>query len=568
MDAPWDLSCKDWADRLAAGKSLVPDLPLWSDGDRAVAMYRKLRLADVPGTPTIAEANGDDDWFGPVVRAMFGSLNPATKQRMIRELFALVPKKNAKTTYGALGLMLVGLLMNERPRAPFGMAAPVKDVADLAFEAIVGAIELDPVLDKLFHRKHHTRTIIHRQTKAYLQVMAFDPQAATGTRWAGFLLDEIHVIAKQGKAPSALRQIVGGMVQYPEAFLAKITTQSEEEPTGIFRSDLQRARAVRDGRKSYPVLPVLYEFPEAMQKSRDKVWRDPKFWPMVTPNLGKSITLERLIEEFTEEEEKGEAELRAWASQHLNIEIGLALQANGWAGAERWEEQGTKLSLDDVLLRSEVVTIGIDGGGLDDLFGLTVMGREAVTGNWLAWSHAWAHPILLERHKQQAERFRDFEAEGSMTIVEKIGDDIAQVVAVVRKCEKSGLLERIGVDPEGIAMLVDAIVAEENPDAPNGGGAGIERERIVGIPQGWKLVGPIKACERKLADHTLFHDDSSLMKWCVGNAIVEPRGNAITITKATCGSAKIDPLMSLLDSAALMALNPAPRALQYQFLVY
>ena len=51
---------------------------------------------------------------------MFGSVDPVTRERMIRELFALVPKKNSKTTDGAL-LMVTALLLNQRPRAGFVM---------------------------------------------------------------------------------------------------------------------------------------------------------------------------------------------------------------------------------------------------------------------------------------------------------------------------------------------------------------------------------------------------------------------------------------------------------------
>jgi len=133
----WNLACPDWAERLKSGRSLVPDLPLNAkEGNRAVAVFNKLRLADVPGTPTMGEAGGD--WFRDIVRALFGALDPLTRARMIRELFLLVPKKNNKTTGGAL-LMLTALLLNMRPRASFIMTAPVQDTAEKAFEAALTA---------------------------------------------------------------------------------------------------------------------------------------------------------------------------------------------------------------------------------------------------------------------------------------------------------------------------------------------------------------------------------------------------------------------------------------------
>jgi phage terminase large subunit-like protein len=336
--------------------------------------------------------------------------------------------------------------------------------------------------------------------------------------------------------------------------MAFITTQSEEAPSGVFRAELLKARAIRDGRQEGAMLPVLYEFPEEVQQSQ--AWRDSKHWSMVTPNAGRSVSIGRLVEEFQTAENTGEDELRAWASQHLNLEIGLALRSNRWAGADFWETQGTLLCLDDLLERCEVVTVGIDGGGLDDLLGLAVVGRERVTGNWLHWAHAWAHPSVLERRKQEAARNRDFEKDGDLSIVEKMGEDTEQLAAIVEKVEKSGLLFKVGVDRAGIGAIIDAIE-----------GVGVENERIVAIEQGWRLNSAIKTAERKLAEGHFHHGGSPLMAWCVGNAKVEPKGNAILITKQASGSAKIDPLMATLNAVTLMALNPEPARKSYDIYV-
>lgn len=543
----WDLSCPDWEDRLRSGRPPFRQLPLTPHGDRAVAVYDRLRLADVTGTPALSDASGD--WFREIVRAMFGGYDPVTRQRYIRELFCLVPKKNSKTTYGALGLMLVALLLNERPRAPFLMTAPVQDTAELAFSAVAGAIALDPVLEAKLHVRDHLKTIVHRETKAELEIVTFDPAIVTGRKVVGLLIDEVHVLGKVARASKAMLQLRGGMQPFEEAFLAMITTQSDEPPAGVFKDELQMARDIRDGKRKGSMLPVLYEFPHAMQKDPARPWRDAENWHLVTPNIGRSIHLPRLVEEFANEEAKGEGALREWASQHLNIEIGLALMSDRWSGADHWERNGDPLlTLDALLARSEVVTLGIDAGGSDDLMALAVLGRERDTGRWLAWCHCWVKRSVLELRKSEAPRLEGFQADGDLTITEDLTQQITALAALVEKVRASGLMAEkgIGVDRARIEAILDELNA-----------VGIGDEQVQAVPQNWTLMGPIIACDRKLTEGNFVHADQPILAWAVSNAKVETHKNAFTITKQASGTAKIDPLMAVFDAAALMARNPA-----------
>jgi phage terminase large subunit-like protein len=62
----WDFACPDWAERLKAGESLIPELPLDAkEAARAIAIFNRLRLPDVAGTPALGDAAGD--WIRDLV---------------------------------------------------------------------------------------------------------------------------------------------------------------------------------------------------------------------------------------------------------------------------------------------------------------------------------------------------------------------------------------------------------------------------------------------------------------------------------------------------------------------
>jgi phage terminase large subunit-like protein len=536
----WNLACLDWETRLRAGRSLIPDgLPLYRENaDRSVEVFDRLKLADVPGNPPLRTAAGD--WFKDITRTLHGALDPLTGERHIREVFCLTPKKQSKTTYGAL-LMLVSLLLNARPKALFLLVAPTLDVSAIAFSQIEGAIRLDPGLADFLHVQVHLKRVTDRRNNATLQVLSFDPSILTGQKHCGCLIDELHVVGSVAKAPSAIGQLRGGMVLFPESFLCFITTQSETAPSGVFRAELNKARGIRDGRITGKMLPVLYEFPEAIAKNR-AAWSNPENWPMITPNRGRSITIDRLIEDFETAKESGEEEVKRWATQHLNVECGVGLHSDRWAGADHWQAAGDPtLSAEAIIARSDAIVVGVDGGGLDDLLGAAVLGRDRETRRWLLTNHAWAHTDVLERRKSEAGRLRDFARNGDLTIVDRLPADIDQLADGIARYYETGKLVGVALDQLGVGGIVEALL-----------GRGIPREMIVPVSQGYKLTAAIKTTERKLADGTLIHSALPLMSWCVGNAKTEMRGNALLITKAASGTAKIDPLVATFSAVHLM----------------
>jgi phage terminase large subunit-like protein len=435
----------------------------------------------------------------------------------------------------------------------------------------------------------HVRTITHRTTKAFLKVVAADSDTVSGKKASFVLVDELWAFGAKPKADAMLREATGGLVSRPEGFVIYLSTQSDEAPAGVFKAKLDYFRNVRDGaiedRKS---LGVLYEFPPDVLKEQG--YLDPENFYVTNPNLGRSVSREWLEDELKKTD--GDNNSRAtFLAKHLNVEIGLNLRANRWPGADHWEAAADeelaalphRQALTALLRRCEVAVCGIDGGGLDDLFGFTVLGREPgeveveievdleVDGKlvptkvkrrmkrWLSWSHAWCHRGVLTRRKSIASTLLDIEKAGELTILDQPLGDVAAIVEHIVKIKDMGLLGGVAVDAAGLGEMEDALdeigVTQE---------AGL----LVAAPQGGWMMSSIKGAERRLASGLLKHCGGPLMAWTVPNLKIEPTATGIRATKMTAGDAKIDPAMSMFDAVTLMSRNPeAAKVAEYQMII-
>ncbi|PCG09677.1 terminase [Sphingomonas ginsenosidimutans] len=566
----WSTACPDWETRIVEGRSLVPP-PLFPDeAEAALAIFKSLRIVDVPGQPTFGEAC--DDFVFDFVAAIFGAYDPGQTRQLINEFFLLISKKNAKSTIAA-GIMVTALILNWRHANELLVLAPTKEIANNVFTPAMGMVNADPELKAFLKPIEHLRTIKHLDNGSELKVVAADSEIVGGKKAGFVLVEEVWLFGKNPKAAAMLMEATGGLVSRPEGFIVYLSTHSDEAPRGVFKKLLDLFRGIRDGtivdkRK----LGMLYEFPAAMIASR--AYRDPANFYVTNPNIGRSVDPEWLAEKLIEAERGDQGELQIFLSKHLNVEIGTRLSNDRWNGADFWDRAAdvTLVTLDDLIRRSEVIVAGIDGGGLDDLLGLCLIGREKGSQRWLVWAKAWAWSVVWKRRQDIATKLDEFIAEGSLVRCElpdedeaaalaSISDgeappeddqeltaDIVGVVDVLEEVRAAGLFpasEAIGLDPAGVATLVDELMRR-----------GFTDDQLKTIPQGWRLTSAIKGMARKVAARTLRHGGQKLLTWCIGNLKQEPRGaSGVVITKQS-PSAKIDPAAAMFSAGMLMALRP------------
>ena len=92
----WSTACPDWQRRIVAGETLIPPIPLnEARAAKGLRIFKRLRMVDVIGQPTMGEACGH--WVFDLVRTVLGAYNAELRRQLIRELLLFVAKKNGKS---------------------------------------------------------------------------------------------------------------------------------------------------------------------------------------------------------------------------------------------------------------------------------------------------------------------------------------------------------------------------------------------------------------------------------------------------------------------------------------
>jgi len=553
----WTTACPDWRDRIVARESLMPCEPIFADkAADALNVFRSLQMTDLPmkrdGTwPTMGEVC--EPFVFDLVAALFGAQDPVSGESMIKEAMLLISKKNGKSTIAA-GIMLTALILNWRHEAELLVLAPTMEIANNSFGPAASMVRADKELSTILKPIDHQRTIKHLDTGAELKIVAADAGVVGGKKAGFVLIDELWLFGKKAGADAMFEEATGGQAARPEGWTLYLTTHSDEAPAGVFRTKLNYFRGVRDGEIDDPTtLPILYEWPEDLVEA--EAYRDPEMFYVTNPNIGKSPTVKFIQRKIDQAEqglgEDGDTTLQIVLAKYLNVEIGMRLSRYRWRGTDHWERARDPeiVSLEDLMNRAEVCTVGIDGGGLDDLLGANVIGRCAETKRWMTWGKAWCHPSVLLLRKEIAPKLREFMAQGDLVLCEEPDQDLREVADLIVMLLEAGLLPEeygVGVDPAGITALVDEV--QSRP--------GVGDKLMVPVTQGFRLSSDVWGAERRLGNGTLIHCGQELLTWCVGNCKAEQRGNAVIITKETAGKAKIDPVIAMFNAHHLMARNP------------
>jgi len=276
-----------------------------------------------------------EEWQRKILRTAFGWKRKSDGLRRYRTVYIEVGKKNGKSELAA-GVGLYLTLCDNEPGAMVYSAAADRSQASIVFEPARFMCEQSPELKA--RTEIYTHELFVPSTMSYYRVLSADVKTKHGINPHGIIFDELHAQPNR-ELWDTLR---GGRVARRQPMTFVLTTAGVDKKTICGELHDKAIGILRGTAKDDTFLPVIY----AVGEKED--WEDRSVWKKANPNLGVSVKMTALEEEFAEAK-RSPAFQNTFRRFHLNQwvqQVERWIDIKKWrrcAGAVPWQEKLDRL---------------------------------------------------------------------------------------------------------------------------------------------------------------------------------------------------------------------------------
>ena len=294
-----------------------------------------------------------NQWQADFVATLYGWKRDDGRRRYKEALF-FVPRKNGKTETAA-GIALYALCCDKEQKPEVYSAAGSIDQASRVYEPAAIMVQNSEMLQSRLHCIENKKRIVFRQANGYYVALSSEASTSHGKNPSTVLFDELHTQPNR-KLYDGLKSGMGARWQ---PLFINLTTAGYDR-NSICWEMWDFAVKVRDGIITDPhFLPMLYQFEEGEDWESEDVWR------RVNPNLGHSISVEFLREEY-----KRALDIPSYENTFRNWYLNQwTEQAARWIPMHTWDACSVDSS---VILDGEQCWAGLDLSSTTDLTALVL----------------------------------------------------------------------------------------------------------------------------------------------------------------------------------------------------
>jgi phage terminase large subunit-like protein len=452
-----------------------------------------------------------------VLRPLFDTQLP-DKRRQYRTAYVEIPRKNAKSTIAA-GIGLYLLFYDGEPGAEIVSAAADRAQAAIVFDIAREMVEADPYLSKV--TQIYRRELVVPSTGSRYQVISSEAYSKHGLNLHAAIIDEVHAHQDGGELWNVLTKAMGSRRQ-PLTFA--ITTAGYDRTEASLCWTLhEHTRQVNAGLIDDPsFLGVIYG------ADLEADWTDPKIWAQANPGLGTTIKREYLEQECRRAQDMPayEHEFRRY---HLNQ---WTQSAVAWIPMGTWDQGATPV--DPEALRGKPCYAGLDLSTTTDLSALVLVFPDADGTHYDVLPFVWCPQDGIRKRSQRDHApYELWARQGHLIPTEGDVVDYDVIRAEIQALSVRYDLREIAYDRWNATQLVTQLQQDGANLVPHG--------------QGYQsLSAPSKEFEKLVRAGALRHGGHPVLRWCVGNTVLETDAAANIKPSKKRSTERIDTTLALV----------------------
>lgn len=534
------LACKRHLDDLKRQKS--DDFPYYYDPNKA------LEIIEYAETLTIAEGDApkpvkllDSQAFD--LGCTFGWFKVSNNKRRFRRRYKSMARQNGKTfENGIMGTYIAGF--GGYYYGKLFTVATKKRQARLAWEEMSKFITIDPDLGEYFDVKDYKSTIDALETNCTIEALSREAGLEDGFRSIYASIDEIH----QHKDNKIYKALYNGTRSLDETLVSMITTRGDNLNSFCKEMDDYAIKILRGFSTAEDFFIDIY-----CLDPTDDIW-DPENWVKANPFIASNPEkFEILKTDAQTAKDMGGSDLRDFLTKSLNMWVQNT--DDQFIQADKWQECGSKRTLEDMRGRSCWVGLDLSSGGDLTTYSLEFPeeyeGESGKKEKYYFYSHSFMPKGRLEEHiETDLAPYDLWESKELITVTGGLGDfknDYKFIIKDLKRVKEEYNLTflGIGIDPHN----ADGILADlEAFGCP-----------VIVITQSCKSLNDATVDIQLIVKSKDFEYNSNneLLTWSFLNArVVRNSFDEIKVDKKPGKRFKrIDPVDSCVDAHACMLKN-------------
>lgn len=452
-----------------------------------------------------------EPWQQFIIASLFG-WKRADGTRRFRESYTEVARKNGKSTLGSgVGLQL--LVADGEAGAEVYTAATKKEQARIVFGDAQNMARKSTALKMIRVQQH---SIFVPTTTSKMVPMSADAKTEDGLNPHGIIIDEYHAHPND-ELYGVLKSATGARAQ---PLLSIITT-----------AGFNRLGPCAQLRKAcIGILEQLYDddayFTIIFSLDEGDEWSDETTWQKANPNLGVSVGMDYLREQYRAAERTPSLQVN-FKTKHLNLWTDAS---EVWLPHELWM-QGASGTPTELLVCRKAYG-GLDLASVRDITALIFLFPDEA-GAFDVLPFFWVpEESIDERTKKDGVPYRQWVDEGYIIATPGNVTDYNFIKAQVLEFCETYQVQMIEYDRYNASQLVIDLTEEGVPMQPFG--------------QGFlSMSAPTKELEKLVLEGSLHHYGNPVLAWMCGNVEIkrDPAGN-IKIDKGK-SKEKVDGMVGL-----------------------